>query len=319
MLKKLLPATWWSRVIWIAVTYIVAADFLPTLLLVIINSVGYLPYSDRPGPGWQMPHLPTGQELGFFAGFALLLLTPTAIYALAFAAAGLALGFCRLPHWALRAISAPPAFLAAGVLMAGVGWYIAIAAVGPYIAAGCAVVWALFVFPALVPRMTRGLPMAARLALPIALGVGGTYLLLMPLLPDSALTNAKVEVIKKDAAGTELSNLDLSYVGPAIGQQAKGPGKYVPLYWMKFTTDDRNQVRVLLVIDDDQPAPHVFVLPRTGDVIYRQSQGKWTQERTGGSSSKLSLELSPDPSGGVQVHIKGPCCSSLSEHFAPGR
>ncbi len=81
------PKSWWSRSLWIAATYVIAANFLPNLLLVLINSVGYLPYSDRPGPGWQTPHLPSGQELGFFAGLAVLLLPATGIIGMVFAAA----------------------------------------------------------------------------------------------------------------------------------------------------------------------------------------------------------------------------------------
>jgi hypothetical protein len=74
MVKRMLPNRWWSCGLWIMATYVIAADLLPNSLLVLVNSAGYLPYSDRPGPGWQMPHLPTGEELQFFVGFASLLL-----------------------------------------------------------------------------------------------------------------------------------------------------------------------------------------------------------------------------------------------------
>ncbi|HET6934028.1 MAG TPA: hypothetical protein VFI72_04260, partial [Candidatus Angelobacter sp.] len=150
---------------WIAGTYVIAADCLPNLLLIIINSSGYLPYSDRPGPGWQMPHLPTTQELGFFFGFSVLLLTGTAIVAALFVVAGVILAFCRLPGWALRLVAAPIAFLSAGLMMDGAGWYIAISALGVYIAAGCGLLWGIFVFPWLVPQMSRTSPRPARIAL----------------------------------------------------------------------------------------------------------------------------------------------------------
>ena len=152
---RMQPKTWWSRTLSIAVTYIIAANLLPNLLLVLINAAGYLPYSDRPGPGWQMPHFPTAQEVGFFAGFAVLLLPATGIVGTAFAAAGCILGFCRLPRWALGAIAAPAAFVAAGFMMDGVGWLIAISALGVYVAAGCGLLWGIFIFPELVPRFAR--------------------------------------------------------------------------------------------------------------------------------------------------------------------
>lgn len=258
-----------------------------------------------------MPHLPTSEELQFFIGFAALLLRGTTILSAAFSVAGLVLAFCRLPRWALRLVAAPLAFLAAGLMMEGAGWYIAISALGVYIAAGCGLLWGVFVFPRLVPQMNRALPLPARIALPLIFVLGGTYWLIRPLLPDPALTNAKIEVIKRDASGVELAKLDLSYLGSSLARDAKGPGKYVLVERMEFTTDDRNQVRALLIIDDDSPLSHTFVLPRSGNVIYRQSQGKWNQEQAGSRNSKLSLELSPEQTG-VSLRVHGPCCSSMS-------
>jgi hypothetical protein len=319
MLKRMLPNSWWSRGLWIVATYVIAADLLPILLLVFVNSIGYLPYSDRPGPGWQMPHLPAVEELQFFVSFASLLLKGTAFYGLIFAAAGWVLGFCLLPRWGLRVLAAPTAFLASGLMMAAGGWMIAISSMGVYTAAGCGALWGVFVFPRLVPRMSHALPIAARVALPVVMLAGGTYGLVKPMLPDPGLTNAKIEIIRRDDAGADLSQLDLSYVGSSIAREAKGSGKYVSVNRMEFTTDGRNQVRVLLIIDDDRPIAHAFLLPRGGDAVYRQSQGKWNEEREEVRKSKLSLELSSRDSDGISLQIRGPCCSSMAQRFAPYR
>ncbi len=319
MLKRTLPNTWWCRCLWIVATYVAAADLLPNTLLVLINSVGYLPYSDRPGPGWQVPHLPTGGEMQFFVDFAVLLLPATVIYAFIFAVAGLVLGFCLLPRWALRVLAAPTAFMASALLMAGVGWMIAVSSVGVYTAAGCGALWGLFVFPGLVPQIERALPIAIRIGLPVAMFAGSTYWLVRPLLPDPALTNARIEVIRRDDAGTDLSGIDLSYVGPSIIQKVKGSGKYVSVSRMEFTTDGRNQVRVLLIIDDARPISSTLLLPRSGDAVYRQSHGRWNEERTESRNSNLSLELSSSGPDGITLQTKGPCCSSQAWRSAPYR
>lgn len=300
-------------------SYVTAADLLPNLLLVLVNSIGYLPYSDRPGPGWQTPHLPSVEELRFFVSFARLLLEATAFYGLIFATAGLVLGFCSLPRWALRLLATPTAFLASGLMMAAGGWMIAISSMGVYTAAGCGALWGLFVFPLLVPRMSYALPVAARIAVPVAMLAGGTYWLVKPLLPDPGLTNAKIEIIRRSDAGADLSKVDPGYVGPSIIRKAKGSGKYVSVNRMEFTTQGRNQVRVLLIIDDDRPIAHTFVLPRSGDAIYRQSQGKWNEEQAEARNSKLSLGLSPQRSGEINLELKGPCCSSMAQTFTPYR
>jgi hypothetical protein len=319
VLKKMLPKSWWSRCLWIAATYVIAADLIPISLLVLVNCAGYLPYSDRPGPGWQVPHLPTGDELRFFTGFASLLLKSTALYGLIFAAAGLALGFCLLPRWALRVLAAPTAFLASGWMMAAGGWMIAISPIGVCTAAACGALWGLFIFPGLVPRIGYTPPAAVRLALPIVMLIGSTYWLVKPLLPDQELTNGKIEIIRHGGAGADFSRVDLGYVGPSIASEAKGSGKYVSVSRLEFTTDGRNQVRVLLIIDDDRPVAHTFLLPRSGDAIYRQSQGTWKEERVGARNSKVSLELSSQGPDEINLQLKGPCCSSMAQTFAPYR
>jgi hypothetical protein len=319
MLKRMLPNTWWTRSLSVVATYVVAADLLPNLLLVLVNSAGYLSYSDRPGPGWQMPHLPQLGELRFFVGFAAVLLRGTAFYGLIFAAAAMVLGFCQLPNWALRVLATPTAFLGSGLMMAAGGWMIAVSSLGVYTAAGCGALWGLLVFPRLVPRTSYGLPISARIAVPVVMFAGGTYWLVKPMLPDPELTNAKIEIIRRESAGVDLSQVDLSYIGPSITREAKGTGKYISVNRMEFTTEGRNQVRVLLIIDDDRPIAHTFLLPRAGDAIYRQSQGKWNGERAGTRNSRLSLDLSSQESGGISLQVKGPCCSSMAQSFAPYR
>ena len=316
-MKKILPKVWWSCGLWIVATYVIAADLLPVSLLVLVNSAGYLPYSDRPGPGWQAPHFPGSAEIHFFIGFAALLFTATALCGLIFALAGLVLGFCSTPRWGLRILAVPTAFLASGLMMGAVGWMIAISSVGVYIAAACGALWGLFLFPILVPRLQYLLPLPARVAVPTVLLVGAIFLLIKPFLPDPALTNGRIEVIQQNPAGTTLAQVDLNYLGQSIAREAKGSGKYISVNRTEFTTDGRNQLRVLLIIDDDHLIAHSFVLPRSGNVIYRQSQEKWQEERENTKNSKLLLELSPSYSDEINLQLDGPCCSSISQTVAP--
>jgi hypothetical protein len=303
--------------LWVIATYVIAADLLPNLILVLVNSVGYLPYSDRPGPGWQPAHLPSKDELQFFLGFSLMLLRATAFYAVIFAVAAWILGFCRLPRWGLRVLATPLAFISAGMMMAAAGWMIAISSMGVYTAAACGALWGLLVFPRLVPNSGYVLPIVGRIALPVILVAAGAYWLVRPLLPNPALTNAKVEVIRRVDAGVPVPQLDLSHLGPSLAAKAAGLECYVSLTRMEFRTDDRNQVRVLLIIDDAQPVAHTFLLPRTGDAIYRQSHGVWKDERSEGRKSDLSVKLTSINPTQVNLQTEGPCCSSMAQSFAP--
>ena len=136
--------------------------------------------------------------------------------------------------------------------MAAGGWLIAFSAFGVWSAAGCGALWGLLVFPRLIPPMNRLLPTTVRITLPVLLLVGGMYWLIRPLLPDPGLTNAKIQVVRRSPTGRDLSSVDLSFVGRSIAH-AQGSGKYVLANRMEFTTDGRNQLRVLLMIDDDRP------------------------------------------------------------------
>ena len=120
MVKRALPTAWWFRCLLTLATYIIAADFLPTLLLVAINSIGYLPEGDRPGPGWQTPHLPRLDELRIFCWASPCSFGPLQLPLTARSlrmGAGI-LGFCRLPRWALRTVAVGTCNRAGGLLMA---------------------------------------------------------------------------------------------------------------------------------------------------------------------------------------------------------
>jgi hypothetical protein len=306
------PKTWWSCLLWVAISYVLVTDLLPNLLLVVVNSSGYLPYSDRPGPGWQRPHLPSKDELQFFFGFAVLLLRGTALYGCFFALLAGFLGLCRVPRWGLRVISTPLAFVSSGLMMAAAGWMIAISSMGVYTAAICGGLWGLLVFPYLVPRPSYTLPLAVRIVAPLLLFVVGGYWLIRPLLPNRALTNAKVEVIRKiGSGGTPLS---LDYLGPAFAGSLKEVNTYASVSRLEFVTDGKNQVRALLIVDDPQPVTHTFVLPRTGTVVYRQSHGVWKVDQAGGKPSDISVTITAFNS---TLQTQGPCCSSMSSGFSP--
>jgi hypothetical protein len=308
------PKTWWASLLWVAVTYVLAADVLPNLLLLVVNSSGYLPYSDRPGPGWQKPHLPSKEEIQFFFGFAVLLLRGTALYGVLFSLVTGLLGFCRVPGWGLGLIGTPLAFVSSGIMMSAAGWMIAISSMGVYTAAICGGLWGFFIFPSLVPKTSYNLPLTIRIVAPLAVFAIGGYWLIRPLLPNRALTNAKVEVIRRKVPpGAPLS---LDYLGPGFAGNVKEADTYSSVSRLEFTTDGKNQARALLIVDDPQPVDHTFVLPRTGRAVYRQSHGVWTTEQLDGKPSDISVTLTAVNS---TLQTQGPCCSFMAASVAPYR
>jgi hypothetical protein len=133
--------------------YLLAVSWYVTLLaaglvitLTLSSAVGYLPYSDRPGPGWVGPSFSLDQ-LGFYASWGVLLLIPTALYGSALFAYHRFLRFVDAPVIVIRGIGALTGGIIAFVLVAGAGWYIAIAAFPVWAAAALGAFWGGVLLP----------------------------------------------------------------------------------------------------------------------------------------------------------------------------
>lgn len=118
-------------------------------LLLGCSAVGYLPYSDRPGPGWgNVPaHLPRLQEIGYFAGWAMLLLPMCALWGSVFFFFAAWSGWFGTPKWLMRILGGVFCGYLTLWAVAAVGWYIAIAAFPVYGAGFAGVIFGALVLP----------------------------------------------------------------------------------------------------------------------------------------------------------------------------
>jgi hypothetical protein len=133
----------WVKSLGLFAIIVAAGTFL---FLVCSSLVGYLAYSDRPGPGWGRGAFSWG-EVEFFAGW-LPLLTYTILYVGAplFPFARL-LAWFHSPRWLLRVFGGLFAGVAALVGVLAAGWYIAISQ-SPVLAGGIAgVIYGVFLLP----------------------------------------------------------------------------------------------------------------------------------------------------------------------------
>ena len=307
-MKRFLPTKWWSSFLWTALSYIVFTAVLPNLLLLIVNCSGYLPYSDRPGPGWQSPHLPSKDELGFFLGFAAYMVRPTAIYALAFGVIGLLFGLCSLPRWLVRLLGSPLALIAAGFLMMAAGWMIAISALGIYVAAVCGFVWGLLLLPLLTVPRDKPLPIIMRVMLPVGVFAASGLFLVRPFLPNLAETTVTVFVVEQTPLGKPLINLDWSAFGGMPHFDHVPDGRFAPVSLSTFSMSDKRKSRVLLVMSDSQPSEDTLNVPRTGDAIYLESDHKWVTVLKPQRKASFGIKVTSK----FGVTADGECCHSGS-------
>jgi hypothetical protein len=281
--------------LWIFATYILSADFLPNLLLLLINCIGYLPYSDRPGPGWQAPHFPGKDELGFYLGFSLYLGIPSLLYAAGQTLLAFVYEMCSLPKWVVCALGAITGCIAAGLLMAGAGWMIAIASVGVYVASGCGLLWGLLAMPALVRPRDARLPMAVRLALPLLLSSAAVLYLIYPLIPKKPIAPITFE-LSRITDGADVVRADKTeYLKPETQAEINGLNLHGEVHGGIQSTQGTNSGDVDVVVLAFQRIDHEYMLdvPAQGHVVSVLANGKLTPHPTLSKLEKAHIWIEP--------------------------
>ena len=125
------------------------------LILVAATFVGFLVYSDRPGPGYSGPTLALDlHQAMFLVSFIGSLVVPLTFVGALVLVIELIEVRLRLPTPSVRIVGALAAGLFTGLVTAGVGWYIALAGE----AAGAALLLGALVAFALFPRRLSAMP-----------------------------------------------------------------------------------------------------------------------------------------------------------------
>jgi hypothetical protein len=115
-----------------AYTLVVAATVF--ILLLGCSAVGYLPYSDRPGPGWgNVPaHVPSIEEIQYFGSWTIYLVPMCAFWGSFIFFFGAWATWFRTPRWLVRVLGILFCGFLALLATEAAGWYIAIAAFPVY-------------------------------------------------------------------------------------------------------------------------------------------------------------------------------------------
>lgn len=126
--------------------YVVFVHAGTLLTLVISSLVGFLPYSDRPGPGWYGPQISL-EQTRFFAGWGLLLSPYLLGFALILFLFVRFLRWAHTPRWLVACVGALASAIASLVIVAGLGWYIALAGFVPLVSGIAGLLYGAFVLP----------------------------------------------------------------------------------------------------------------------------------------------------------------------------
>ena len=114
--------------------------------LTVSSAVGYLPYSDRPGPGWTRPSF-SFALLGYYASWGAFLLIPAGIYGTAAFAYHRLLKYLNAPMLLIRAVAVLTGGIISFIIAAGAGWYISMAPFPVWVAAVLGGLWGGLLLP----------------------------------------------------------------------------------------------------------------------------------------------------------------------------
>lgn len=136
----------WFNILW---SYCLMVSASAVLLLLICSAVGYLPYSDRPGPGWGSiePHFPVLQEIKYFSSWALLLLPVCYFMGTVLFSFMVWIRWLRTPTWLVRILCGICCSGLSMLAVAAAGWYIAISLFVINSVGVCALLFGVLVLP----------------------------------------------------------------------------------------------------------------------------------------------------------------------------
>jgi MFS family permease len=265
------------------------------LLLVVVSVIGYLPYSDRPGPGWYGGHLPNLHEIAYYGSWAAFFVGPFAlIWGVLLFVFVRTLGWFAAPKWFVRTISAVFASFVSLLGLTAAGWYIALSAVVVYGGAAVGAIFGGWVLPrftgAVGPIRNTWVRWTAIAAI-ILVSFG---LVLYPILPDRNAQSLDV-VIKRlvpgpDAIDAEsglrkgeievLNSLGLKGIlhgGIQIASGSSGSGE--------------KHARVLIAVRERLTSKVTLRQPKATDVVYVQDGNEWRMYPRGAPTLRKKITL----------------------------
>jgi hypothetical protein len=266
--------------------------------MLVASSVGYLPYSDRPGVGWKLTaHWPSFAEIGSYLGFIPFFVILLWFFGAAFFVLAIVLGLVSLPRWSVRVIGGVVGLATAGMGVAGAGWYIALSGTGPLVGAVAGLVYGVFLFPLFVVRRERLFPLWVRLAVAILAPALILFWVVSPLLPRAPVPALNYDVLRITPGDKLVADQMNSYDSPTVreivrslqirGQIHSGIGG--------ASAGDNNvpgiQVQVYLLEPIREESK--LALPQGGVVVYVLRSGHWTATPANFVQGKQFLTIRP--------------------------
>lgn len=266
-------------------------------VLLFASCMGYLPYSDRPGPGWwNHVHWPSLVETVNYLGFA-----PWFAYFCLYFGAGLfilslVLGFAVTPTWLNRFIGGGISALAAGLAVAGGGWYFALASIGPDAAIVIGLFYGVFLFPRFVRPSERRPQLWLRvITVTVASGLF-LFWIAKPFLPKKPNPSVALQIDRLTSSDKPFTITDDRFLGPEITTEVaslKLSGEPHGGIGLGGGGNSQQTVSVLLIALEPITQQYKLDIPETGHVVYVLKNHIWTAHPNFQGKEKRLVVIKP--------------------------
>ena len=278
------------------------------LVLLLSTAIGYVPYSDRPGPGWYNAHLPTLREVEFFAGWAFFFVGPFALLWGGFLFLFVRLsGWLGAPKWLLRILGGVFGTILGLLGTEAAGWYIALSAIGVYAGAVLGLAYGTILLPRFAA--TRAGERRAWRWIAIA---GVTVVLIVeiiyPLLPDRSAQSLQVEIMRLAPGPEEITAENNRGLTTTEVEVLRSLGLRGELHGgiQSFSGGGEKQARALILFRGPISNKVVLREPKATDVVYVQEGESWNMYPTNAPTLRKTITLTnlPGDYEGLSVAIE---------------
>lgn len=275
------------------------------LFMTACLAIGYLPYSDRPGPGWGHDLLHWVEVAGFL-GWGVYLLLGSLYTAPCLFVFGQFLSVWRCPAAVRNILLGLCAGIAAMFLVASMGWIIAVAPAPVYAAGVIGFAYGAAVLPRFLLRSTREHP-ASTSAKAIYSGIvlaafawsAGAWLL-RPFNQDLEL---RILTPGARVAGLEVRPGKDSGEDRLLDSLGVGAGYHTAYQFMR-TKGGAAHSRITLVVSDSLAGEIAVPQLKAVDGAYLLSGGGWRRAPATLPELKQKIRIRPESGGGYSVRIE---------------
>jgi hypothetical protein len=274
-------------------------------VLAIASAIGYLPYSDRPGPGWHQAHIPTITELGFYLNFCVFLLGPFClIWGAILGMFAVGLNWLRAPRFVVVLLGSIAGAYISLIGAAATGWYIAIAAFPVYVAGIFGLVFGAVLLPRLSQRKEGERGWASWMGI-VALTTMLIFVSVFPQLPRRDAQELEVRVMRlvsgPDTPPEEWTSLNKEQVAflRSLGLHGKLHGG-IQSY---SGTSDLPHAKAIVIATEPINRRVELRQPKRTTVMYVQVGDSWKVFPENAPTIKKKILLQPAPDGPTRIQF----------------